>query len=526
MKIVKLISFFCFLALLFTACHKNKAGDEIASVTPEELRTLFRFDTQKDVYENLQSLNSFDKEKPYQIKGKTIVISRLTPEDIDALQGSFNLTVAGTVNRTPFQETLAFKGFKKKDPEQGGGEEDNTLTQEELRSIFIFDTSETVTVALASLEQFKGEKQINHKQVFIDEIRVQKQDAKLGTFTLVVTGNVNHKKDFEQTLEFTGFAPEKDEEKPADKPSDYNMAQRAYIEVTPGKNIYEVNFDAFHREHQTDNFAVQLKGFLTIHSSDNDGTPYAYTEEDMQHTSLTELRYESGEKKLYLKVKYKNYTSPELYLSFDHNEYYKTFVSVNQEEVDKYYQSGVLHYTEENGDGGYLFSQLITARNGFLVQYQSSQKAGEYINYSVKLLDSSHQELALFDVAVNGFRALTNLKNELIITGGTYSDYIRKILKDSGKVEELIKQTFTLHIKDLAFSINGTSLTYDASKHSLYNDSKKSLYFEEVFIEYHSIEKDDQGGITLNVKLSSVNGTILDAIIPIKRFLLSSDLNK
>ena len=215
-----------------------------------------------------------------------------------------------------------------------------------------------------------------------------------------------------------------------------------------------------------------------------------------------------------------------MYLPFDHNEYYKTFIIVNQEEVGKYYQSGVLHYTEENGDGGYLFSQFITARNSFLVQYQSSQKAGEYINYSVKLLDSSHQELALFDVAVNGFRALTNLKNELIITGGAYSDYIRNALKKGGDVEALIKQTFTQHIKDLAFSINGTLLTYDASKHSLYNDSKKSLYFEEVFIEYQSIEKDAQGGITLNVKLSSVNGTILDAIIPIKRFLLSSDLNK
>ena len=95
MKIVKLISFFCFLAVLFTACHKNKAGDEIASVTPEELRTLFRFDTQKDVYENLQSLNSFDKEKPYQIKGKTIVISQLTPEDIDALQGQLLHRLSG-----------------------------------------------------------------------------------------------------------------------------------------------------------------------------------------------------------------------------------------------------------------------------------------------------------------------------------------------------------------------------------------------------------------------------------------------
>ena len=160
------------------------------------------------------------------------------------------------------------------------------------------------------------------------------------------------------------------------------------------------------------------------------------------------------------------------------------------------------------------------------MEYQSSQEAGDYINYSVKLLSPNHQELALFDVAVNGFRALTNLKNELIITGGKYSDYIRNALKKGGDVEALIKQTFTQHIKELSFSINSTSLSYDASKHSLYSDTEKSLYFKEVFIEYHSIEKDAQGGITLNVKLSSVNGTILDAIIPIKHFLLSSDLNK
>ena len=121
---------------------------------------------------------------------------------------------------------------------------------------------------------------------------------------------------------------------------------------------------------------------------------------------------------------------------------------------------------------------------------------------------------------------MTNLKNELIITGGTYSDYIRNMLKNSTEVEALIKRTFSQHIKDLTFSINSTSLTYSPDRHSLYNDNEKSLYFKEVIIEYQSIEKDAQGGITLNVKLSSVNGTILDAIIPIKHFLLSSDLNK
>ena len=43
--------------------------------------------------------------------------------------------------------------------------------------------------------------------------------------------------------------------------------------------------------------------------------------------------------------------------------------------------------------------------------------------------------------------------------------------------------------------------------------------------EYQSIVKETDGSFTMLVKLSSVNGRILDEIIPIKRFLLSSDLN-
>ena len=33
----------------------------------------------------------------------------------------------------------------------------HTITKEELKSIFIFDTNQTVTVVLADLEQFNGE---------------------------------------------------------------------------------------------------------------------------------------------------------------------------------------------------------------------------------------------------------------------------------------------------------------------------------------------------------------------------------
>ena len=51
------------------------------------------------------------------------------------------------------------------------------------------------------------------------------------------------------------------------------------------------------------------------------------------------------------------------------------------------------------------------------------------------------------------------------------------------------------------------------------------LYFNDVYIEYQSIVKETDGSFTMLVKLSSVNGRILDEIIPIKRFLLSSDLN-
>ena len=538
MKIVKLVSFFCFLTAIMVSCHKNKLEDELTSVTTEELYTLFSFDTQKDVYENLLSLNSFNKEKKYYVNGKTIVFSNLTQEDIDASQGKFRLIVEGTVNKTPFRNVLEFKGFKIKMPEEGTGEnegeteegngEDNTINPDELKSIFIFDPNCTVTMVIAEMEQFKGEKHINGKQVFIHEIQVVQQDAQLGSFTLLVSGNVNGKTNFEQTLEFTGFTPEGN--KPADKPSDFNMAERAAVHITQGKDIYDIDFDTFYRVQNQNGLAQQLKDYITISSSDTGGIPYVYNEEDMHNTSLIGISYKPANKVLCLKVEYKGHTSPELSIPFDHNKYYSTFVSVNHGETGKYYQSGVLHYIYEYGGGGYLFGQFITARKGFLAEYMSSQSQGTYINYSVKLLSAdNHQELAIFDVAVNGFKAPENLGNELIITGGKYSDFISEKLKKGitmEKVEELIKNTFYQHINDLSFLINSTPLTYSPNNNSLHSDTDKSLYFNDVIIEYQSIEKDANGGITLNVILSSVNSIITDATIPIKRFLLSSDLNK
>lgn len=549
MKISKQISYFCVLTVILIACHRN-IEDEFTTVTPDELYSLFSFDTQKDVYENLQLLNSFSTEKQYHVNRKTIVVSNCIPDNIDASQGRFSLTVTGTVNYTPFQEILNFKGFKIETPDERNKNEDeknesddkrnesenesgnsedaqtasHTITKEELKSIFIFDTNQTVTVVLADLEQFNGEKHINGKSIFIDKIIVQQQDTQSGTFTLLVTGNVNGQKDFEETLDFAGFALEKKEE-PVNKPTDYNMTKRASIQITHDKNIYESNFDTFYRENNSDEFALQLKDFITISSSNNDGIPYAYTQDDMQNTLLTDIRYDYRDKKLCLKVKYKNDISPELYIPFDCNEYYKTFVTVNLSEARKYYQSGILHYLEEIGDGGYLFSKLLIARTGFLVQYQSASAFSQGINYTAKLLSSNHQELAQFDMVVSGFRDLNNLKNELIITGGEYSDFIQERLKRNANLDELIRNTFKNNISNLHFLINNTRLLYSDSDHSLYNNENKPLYFNDVYIEYQSIVKETDGSFTMLVKLSSVNGRILDEIIPIKRFLLSSDLN-
>ena len=51
MKISKQISYFCVLTVILIACHRN-IEDEFTTVTPDELYSLFSFDTQKDVYEN------------------------------------------------------------------------------------------------------------------------------------------------------------------------------------------------------------------------------------------------------------------------------------------------------------------------------------------------------------------------------------------------------------------------------------------------------------------------------------------
>lgn len=46
MKISKQISYFCVLTVILIACHRN-IEDEFTTVTPDELYSLFSFDTQK-----------------------------------------------------------------------------------------------------------------------------------------------------------------------------------------------------------------------------------------------------------------------------------------------------------------------------------------------------------------------------------------------------------------------------------------------------------------------------------------------
>lgn len=73
---------------------------------------------------------------------------------------------------------------------------------------------------------------------------------------------------------------------------------------------------------------------------------------------------------------------------------------------------------------------------------------------------------------------------------------------------------------------NPPSMSYSPNMHLLYSDTDKSLYFNNVILEYQSIVKERDGSITLTTKLSSVNGKIIDIIVPVTRFLLSSDLEK
>ena len=122
---------------------------------------------------------------------------------------------------------------------------------------------------------------------------------------------------------------------------------------------------------------------------------------------------------------------------------------------------------------------------------------------------------------------MKNLETELIITGGDYSDFVSEKLDGNASVEEIVKRTFNQHVTELSFSYKGiTQLSYNSSGPSLYSDDEKSLYFNEVIMEYHSMEKDVKGDMTLNIKLSSVNGKVINAIIPVKHFLTSGDLNK
>ena len=127
-----------------------------------------------------------------------------------------------------------------------------------------------------------------------------------------------------------------------------------------------------------------------------------------------------------------------------------------------------------------------------------------------------------------GFRELKNLATELIIDGGEYSELIRNRLTGNVDAEELIKSSFNQHVTKLSFSYSYedfNELIY-SPEHTLYSDTEKLLYFKDVVIEFHSTVKESNGDLTLNVVLSSVNGYIIDSVIPIRHFLLNSDFGK
>ena len=116
-----------------------------------------------------------------------------------------------------------------------------------------------------------------------------------------------------------------------------------------------------------------------------------------------------------------------------------------------------------------MFSKLLIARTGFLVQYQSASAFSQGINYTAKLLSSNHQELAQFDMVISGFRDLNNLKNELIITGGEYSDFIQERLKRNANLDELIRNTFKNNISNLHFLIKSLFLRLKVVQFLLYS---------------------------------------------------------
>lgn len=327
-------------------------------------------------------------------------------------------------------------------PDTGSEGKEPTIvppSTEELKAYFKITTDQTVAQATQFITTTTGKQTVNGKVIDVTKSNVLTRNDEQGKLTIIVEGTISNKV----------FSKEYSFEELVKKPVNFHMASRAQVRWKDQfKNAPEatpIAFDELYRLNQTDKFTAQyLSQWVEFYSSTpEENNIYTYTNEDIEKTQLSEVKYSDGEISFILTYNgTKGSTKDRPALSFDKNEFYKRKITLNTDNIKQFYMQGVY----ENLESLYGYTILIENAETFVAELVPESKHFDRSNntiscqLSLSTYQNSNDELAQFEYKFEGFKPLSDLKKEwLLATTSELNEYMKKRLANTPDGDVLTK---------------------------------------------------------------------------------------
>lgn len=334
--------------------------------------------------------------------------------------------------------------------------------------------------------------------------------------------------------------PKKEEEKPSEqdpnegiqKPQDYNMANRMYARLKVDETIFNQNFDYekfFLKNDLNQLTATYLHQWVNFYSSTpNTSKAYTFTSDDMAQTTLSDIRYNSHDKNISFKVRYKNTSSSQniIKLPFDIQKYFEHKIQVNPNYFSGKYMLGV--YKNLGVFAGSSINEYDSTYYVAVLQENSKVASTNenFIEVPFSILDKREREITTITKRFSGFKPISELKNELIIASSyDLMQYFKRNIKNNTTPEQLKKRfasAIANWIKNAQIYIQRNTRNYeltwgranvdggDVASLSAGNSADElDLYFEHPIFSLVSAELRERN-LHLRVQLEHINDVSLN----------------
>ncbi len=404
-------------------------------------------------------------------------------------------------------------------------------TIDELKAYFaIINTQNTYQVSQL-ITGTTGEKNINGKIISISQSTIETRNDEEGSITVKVSGKTGNK-DFSKSYTFDGLAK---------KPSNYYMAIRANLkwkeEFKNNPEGTSIAFDELYRLKQTEKFTAKyLSQWIDFYSSNPEGNDfYTYTAEDIDKTELSDVTYENGS--ISFVITYSGVRGKDAYrerpsIRFDKNLYYKHKVTLNMNDTKQYYMQGVY----QNLESFYGNAINIEDDKTFVAELIPDSKIYDNntntINcqLSFTTYQNADNELARFEFKLEGFKPLTDLKNEWVLaTKQELNDYMAKKLSkvpDGDVLDKINRYPISRWIKMAQIGVrrDGKVLELYPDKETLNNIeveawipvSRRVIHSDILWLDprFEIVSAQKTGNrLTMQIALTYVNEVALDGVV-------------